>query len=516
MASSENLYSMEITEDRINWKIKDPKMPKKARMERCLEIPEVLNVKRPLTEEEEKTSGYVPLFNQPPSYLQSKAGKKDVDIEFCNYISPKQVYDNGFWPLMCRAQEICVKPAMISYFEKQEVSLTQHQKKRGTCYDTGVTVQPGHQPNGMQLGKAARGEGQCAVLLQELNTIFAKLHTAALEMSGFKVDNRKHWVVNASVTFGHHDSIDQTSSQINYSAAGKIIESTLKKKSLPHTDGNDDPSRPTVLLNLNNLPANIYPGIFIMANIKGYVPGEQFGIFVMTGRVPHGSKGLGEYEAGFDISSMDTSNRAPAEAYPKLPENYFEGRITVPIYARLDNIRAIAKQTNAEILSDKAITALGTKQNLQELRMRTHIRDNLEKLKAAATSIDDLLEMFSWLDDEGHKQLPRRWIAEMGIEFGGKKVQEYEERYQAALYSGVGRFIPDAESTKPKKTKRKVVFLEDGTKMVKVRCNAITKTKKTKCAHRYWPDPGCTACKVHRVKGPEVVHDGQDEATEDH
>jgi hypothetical protein len=62
------------------------------------------------------------------------------------------------------------------------------------------------------------------------------------------------------------------------------------------------------------------------------------GVLVFTGRQPHASSGYGAYEPDFDVKLLDISNKAPAHMYQNLPENFFKGRINLPMYCGNDNI----------------------------------------------------------------------------------------------------------------------------------------------------------------------------------
>lgn len=90
-----SLYRKEVTAERINLTLIDPKMRMGERMRRALIVPDELNNTRPLTEEEDDAIGYTNLLNKPPVYMKSKVGKKDVDLGFANYVTAQELCDAG-------------------------------------------------------------------------------------------------------------------------------------------------------------------------------------------------------------------------------------------------------------------------------------------------------------------------------------------------------------------------------------------------------------------------------------
>lgn len=266
----------------------------------------------------------------------------------------------------------------------------------------------------------------------------AEVYQQCLELAGLKVDHTKHWATNASFTCGHHNNHDCTSAQINYVAETANMKDSLKCKANVHVDPNDVPARFTVLPFLNTTTNAVCDGILNLMSARLSCSGQTMGVLVFSGRQPHAGSGFGPIEPGFDLRTMDKSNCAPQQMYQTLPPSFFKGRISVPIYPKLDDIKARAKALAKELWTESALTVFGTRRNHAEWKMRLHIKENYDEIIANGVMADELCLRFGFEGENGGMQMPDRALAEMCLQYGGQKHSELEDIRKAALYAGCG------------------------------------------------------------------------------
>lgn len=131
-------------------RLADPTSTKFSRMLNSLTIPDVLKRSRPLTAEEQEDSGFTMLKDEKVVMI-SKAGKKDMEIGFCRYLSPVVVSQNlALWNNLFRMQYILADPNFIAHMESCYPSLTTLLAEQGHTYNVGFTVTTGHRAEGIQ------------------------------------------------------------------------------------------------------------------------------------------------------------------------------------------------------------------------------------------------------------------------------------------------------------------------------------------------------------------------------
>jgi hypothetical protein len=502
MASS-RVYDQVQAGNNLLLELADPKSSKTERMLLSMEFPEVLNKHRPLTATEQQASGYIMLGDEKV-LLKSRAGKKEIELGFCRYLSPLVISkEPGLWTKLRRLRYILADPEFIDFVEKSYPSLALHRCTRGTCHDLGVTVIPGHQSGGIHLSPAARTGSET---LREVHVLMAEIHRECLELAGLKVDFSKHWAANASVTVGHHDNRDFTGAQVNYTKEAASLDNTLKCKAHVHVDLNDDPARFTVLPFLGTFSDKTYPGLMNITSAKLSCSCQPMGVLVFTGRQPHASSGYGAYEPNFDVRSMDISDKAPAHMYQELPAHFFKGRINLPMYCRNDNIQARAGEVADEIWGEKALAVFGTRRNHQTWKLRFHIKQHLKEFLEKGITAAEVCEWFCWQNDEGEIEHPDLAVAQLCLQYAGKTVKEYDEVRKAAIYAACGTRIPDLDddgSVKQKRKTRKVVDdqgQEVDEEYEKIQCEGVSKSSKGQCKSKFWPElEGERKCKRHRT-----------------
>jgi hypothetical protein len=128
----------------------------------------------------------------------------------------------------------------------------------------------------------------------------------------------------------------------------------------------------------------------------------------------------------------------------RLPAGNLQVRAFSVLYPSSKFTTAKIRNVTEEMISDQAITAFGTQQNLSEYRMRYFMRKAYDELKDKSQFIqdpdywrklfvwyderNDQEQGFPWLDEHRVSHWPRRWIAELVIKWIGKKdADKYEE-----------------------------------------------------------------------------------------
>jgi hypothetical protein len=73
--ASKDIYTRKSRERKFCLQLADPSMAKTERIILSLDVPEILNLHRPLTDAEQEQSGYIKLADEQVR-LQSKAGQR--------------------------------------------------------------------------------------------------------------------------------------------------------------------------------------------------------------------------------------------------------------------------------------------------------------------------------------------------------------------------------------------------------------------------------------------------------
>ena len=179
------------------------------------------------------------------------------------------------------------------------------------------------------------------------------------------------WAVEGSVS-GHHSNTHFSSIQVNRSRPDHCQEAALKRKGGFHPDLNDDPRLLTVVLFMENLPENFYPGRFTIASTEMTCPAARFGALVFKAKHPHCGTGAGVYTNYLPANSPFRYQAPSHLIFPDLPKDlYLKMRSNIIAYARNDAMRVRPRELNAALLDEvKSKAVSGAYRNYRTLQMR--------------------------------------------------------------------------------------------------------------------------------------------------
>lgn len=203
---------------------------------------ELLNLHRPWTPEEFKKADLVDL-----QVKEARIKLKGENLLMAKYITPKQCRDAGLFGDMAIIQKHYLDKEYIERMLAVQSDPKNYKKSRGTGFDTAWSTEPNHK---FDLSKIAQHHEENTDILQCLASAIIKKHVTHL-----KEDIYFHqWVKKAAPTYGNEDQMWLTSTQVNVSDIGVNLEIALKAKGCTHTDPNDVPMVPGVILSLATYP----------------------------------------------------------------------------------------------------------------------------------------------------------------------------------------------------------------------------------------------------------------------
>jgi len=448
-------------------------MSLKERRRRSQAVPTVLKQRRHLTAAELAAADYI-LMGDKPHYMDvTLKGGKQVVLPFARYFDPVHMQDIGVFEKLAEIQRIAFgtefqpKLARVS-----KAHNTSHEALKGTTYDLGATVQPGHGNDGIQLGGLAKTNDP---EIKHLSTLVSQVGSSMIKnafpstYSGAEVRERR-WIIDASLTIGHEDNHEVTSIQVNFSMLNQELVDAIKEVGKVHNDGKDDRPRFTALFFLPYFPSNHFPGRFLITTARLACTACPFSGMVFSGTHAHFATGMGAYDKSMSLDSPLRYHPPAAVQYPRLPQGTKYGRVAIVAYPKRFLMRLNPLAMRAEDFEDDvaALAHFGSTRNMQEFRLRAFVKTNTSTLQATPITPESLMQNFSWINENGETEYPRRELATAALHYAlnnvGENDPEWKELNEAAEKISCGSSFPN-EVGKPKK-------------------------KSTKCGEEEWVDVG--------------------------
>ncbi len=492
------LYTRTVEKDKIVFKLTEEakKMKKADHMEIAAIFPDILNEPRDLTTEELDAVNFVALDRvNKPCRILSRAKNQEMEVFGAYYCSEQKSRELGLEGPLWEIFEHVHRKDFQNMLKSAEHP--EHKKRSPNKYEGAVSVIPGHQ--GVRGSRCAtKYPAQMAPIL----AVIAKCRQKILEHACPEITDKEsiyleQWVHEAWLTFGHEDNKSATSCQFNYSGAFVDLKQALGNKGAFQTDGNDDCRCPTVMFMMENLPKEIYPGRFSIGGLGLTCSAKRFGTLVFSARYGHSGsavaraavEAIDEVVAELPADSADRTFLQGQKRELLDPQTHDEQRVNIITYCRQDAMRARPGEVDDNLLdAEKSLGTFGTMRNAMEWKMRF-----LYKRDAAVRDldVDDLLEKFSWINEEGEQEQPARWIAqELCHPKRSREAREKEwaDLHKAALFSDSGNRVPGQELTPGGKGREDVQRRKiEGTR--KMRCRWGRGTEK-RCKGQFYLDKG--------------------------
>ncbi|KAK0111028.1 hypothetical protein ONS95_001408 [Cadophora gregata] len=448
----------------------------KERRRRSQIVPTVLKQRRHLTKAELAAADYT-LMGDKPHYMEVKLRSgKQVVLPFARYFDPVGMQDIGVFDKLAEIQRMAFqtdfRPQLARISKAHNPS---HEALKGTTYDLGATVQPGHGNDGIQLGGLAKTNDP---EIKHLTSLVAQVGSCMVKNafppthSTAEIRERR-WMVGASLTIGHKDNHEVTSIQINFSMLNQELVDAIKEVGKVHNDGKDDRPRFTALLFLPYFPKNHFPGRFLITTARLACTACPFSGLVFSGTHAHFATGMGAYDKSINIDSPLRYHRPAAIQYPKLPPEARYGRVAIVAYPKRCLVRLNPRAMRAQDFEDDvaALAHFCSQRNMQEFRLRAFVKMNPAALKDSPVTPDALIQKFSWVNDHGETEYPRRELATAALHYALNDMStndpEWKELNDAVEKISCGSSFP----------------------------NEVGKLKKksTKCGEEEWIDVGVPA-----------------------
>lgn len=446
-------------------------MSLKERRRRSQIVPTVLKQRRHLTVAELAAADYV-LMGDKPHYMEVKLrGGKEIVLPFARYFDPVRMQDIGVFDKLAEIQRM----AFSTDFQPKLARVSKayngsHEALKGTTYDLGATVQPGHGNDGIQLGGLAKTNDP---EIKHLNTLVSQVGSCMIKNAfpsthSTAETRERRWIVDASLTIGHEDNHEVTSIQVNFSMLNQELVDAIKEVGKVHNDGKDDRPRFTALLFLPYFPKNHFPGRFLITTARLACTACPFSGMVFSGTHAHFATGMGAYDKSISPDSPLRYHRPAAISYPKLPPETKYGRVAIVAYPKRFLMRLNPRAMRAEDFEDDvaALAHFCSMRNMQEFRLRAFVKMNSSTLQQATP--DALIQKFSWVNEQGSTSYPRRELATAALHYAlnniGDNDPDWKELNEAVEKISCGSSFPN-EVGKPKK-------------------------KSTKCGEEEWIDVG--------------------------
>lgn len=531
--SDEPVYKRVETSDGIHLSLINKKQSVDARIKQALayQPKELLQVGQ-LTDQQLQDIDYIDLSRKEKLvYMDIEVKGEKLHHESVAYLSPEETYNLGLWDAMKRLQLYYLTEFEAAASAAQK-NPAQHKKKKGRTFDFSITTEPGHKSGSIRIAHTQlTGNDRMGEMLQVQMDVAVKcLQAKCPNLTGSEV-NDKRWMFNASVTPGPEGNKWLTSVQVNLSNLNEDLAEALKESGDTHMDSTDDITLLTVLPIFNHYPDTYHPGRFNLIGPRITIPFESFGVIIFSGRQLHNSTGMGFYPKDLPLDSPLRCRRFPDLPWPVLAEDIPYGRITVPVYPRVDAMDARRKEVNEMFFTtDKAVPIWGSKRRQQEFLMLSDIRKDIETgpLDVSPQDIGKdatyYCERFSWVKGNGVKERLPLELAEAALDKKERtRIQEYHMLYHKALLGqGFGSRMPDEDNpasvaNKATHDRRREFKKQAGKDAEKIQCTFIIekgKKRGSRCQAKFWPrGDGNTGCKSH--KSLAAPAGGGDEVGED-
>ncbi|CZT44327.1 uncharacterized protein RSE6_04480 [Rhynchosporium secalis] len=418
-------------------------------------VPTILKNRRHLTSAELLAADYVQMSDKP-HYMEIKVSRRNVTIPYARYFSPTRMQGIGVVEELAEIQRICFsqdfQPKLASI---SKAHCSGHEKLRGTTYDLGVTVQPGHGNNGVQLGGLAKANDEEIKRVSTLvSQVASRMIKSAFSTPSMDVLERR-WVVDAALTIGSEENHQVSSIQVNFSMLDQELVDAIKEVGKVHNDGKDDRARFTALLFLPYFPKDHFPGRFLITTSRLTCTAAPFSGLVFSGTHAHFATAMGKYEADIGLGSPFRYTPPAGFIYPPLPTGTRYGRVAIVAYPKRFLMRlSPSAMRPAHLETDAALAHHGTWRNMQEFRLRVYVKRHHKFLHATHTSARTLINDFSWLNEGGEREFPDLQLAVDALEWAGEEDWEWEELNAAVEKIGCGSKFPNVKGqTKKASTK---------------------------------------------------------------
>ncbi|KAG9245235.1 hypothetical protein BJ878DRAFT_502464 [Calycina marina] len=450
--SNAHLYSTELQTTRFLSRLQHPNMNKGAKMKLVASrLPQELYKPRPLTAEEHQEFGYTKMEDLP-FYVESGTGTRAIALPLAQYFSPSATEKLRLWPIL---EEIRRIAALRSFMEfMRDAQNPEHKERRGTGFDLTSVAIPGHMPGGVRLSMALLkacqpGYKQFKAMIGRLVVLLAQADEIVLQNSFSKetvemlTNFEKQRIAEASITSGHSMF---GATQINYFPQSKTNTESLKARGGIHPDPHDDPPRLSNLYFFQaNCDDNFSSGRFSLPATQASCSAEELGILRFSARHPHFSSAMGYV----DKESLEDPN---AEIFPntaKVPrlhgDKYFDGKIHIVRYARMDYMHARTKEISRDFFDeDKAVPHFGGIDRMMEWKMLHYIRENMEALQQDVASqatpnlADVIRKQFGWADEAGTHIYPSLRIAQASLDLKGKGYAGWKKLHEDYNWTDCG------------------------------------------------------------------------------
>ncbi|KAH7333102.1 hypothetical protein BKA65DRAFT_374140, partial [Rhexocercosporidium sp. MPI-PUGE-AT-0058] len=413
-------------------------------------VPLILKNRRHLSAAELAAADYIQMGDKP-HFMETKVGNKKVVVPFARYFDPVRMQEIGVFDKLAEIQRIAFgvdfhpKLARIS-----KAHNSSHEKCKGTTYDLGVTVQPGHGNDGIQLGGLAKShDSEIKRLSTLVSQVGSRMIKTAFTSPTMAVLERR-WIIDASLTIGSEDNHEVSSIQINFSMLNQDLVDAIKEVGKVHNDGKDDRARFTALLFLPYFPKDHFPSRFLITTARLTCTACPFSGVVFTGTHAHFATASGKYESEYGPDSPFRYRCPSGIQYPPLPPGTKYGRVAIVSYPKRILMRLNPSAMRpADMETDAALAHHCTERNMQEFRLRVYVKTHASLLHAANTTPDSLITTFSWLNNAGEREYPSRQLAIDALRYAGLADDpEWEELNAAVEKIGCGAKFPN-EKGKP-------------------------------------------------------------------
>jgi len=487
-----------------------PKLAKHERMKLVHDVHPLLHESRALTSAELKMLKITEM-GRLPVYLKANMGEEIVEVPFARYFSPEETLkDLGLQTDLANLQKTIACNQFREFLRK--VQHTGHHTRRGTVYDSAVSVQQGNQQGGIYLCRAALDKtanyAKHHLEIQRLNTVFAKVSDILLR-AAFGEDvargNDRMWAANASITPGSVSNHIWTHCQINYSKLEDEGKQSLGKKGEVHVDQHDVPTSLSFVFFLSSFPENYFPGRFIIKDAGLICSSATFGVLLFSGRHPH--CGTGEGPASHPQVSPLCDHRpinveSPDNLDPKLCSTMRINAILYPNKQAWSEKCITSMYMNTDMLNpenlDILLRVFGTPENWYQWRMRYHIKEEMTETERMEVAAQEVVAKFGW-EEHGVMHFPDVEVAELALKWSGKKDDKADRLYSLYLASNCGDRLP----RHPEVPDDARLIRERARKEAKKNCGQKVQCpyirKNGRCQIKYWLTPGFeNGCQIHR------------------
>ncbi|KAL2065885.1 hypothetical protein VTL71DRAFT_3555 [Oculimacula yallundae] len=409
-------------------------------------IPVILKERRHLSAAELAAADYIQMGDKP-HFMETKVSGKKVTIPYARYFGPNSMQHIGMLDELAEIQKLCFGEGFQPKLARiAKAHCSGHEKMRGTTYDLGVTVQPGHGNDGTQLGALAKTNDD---EIKRVSTLVSQVGSMMIKsaFSGPTMDVlERRWVVDASLTIGSEENHHVSSIQVNFSMLDQDLVDAIKEVGKVHNDGKDDRARFTALLFLPYFPKDHFPGRFLITTARLTCTAAPFSGVVFSGTHAHFATAMGKYEPEIGPDSPFRYSPPAGFTYPELPPGTKYGRVAIVAYPKRFLMRLKPISLRADHMeTDRALAHHCSERNMQEFRMRVYIKLHHRFLRAAHISPLAIVNDFSWTNSNGERDWPSPAIAIEALEWAGKEDPEWDQLNTAVEKFSCGSKFPNPQ-----------------------------------------------------------------------